>query len=400
VGLKSPLPLFLPHEKFGYNLLIIFRKVLFYMTNEELTKFFKDLNDELDHIVLTNDEKLFKEWKKKLGFKLNEAYGLKLNKLEIFYDENIEDKFGNTVHSQTSLDENNLKIIKSILRDMYFKYMKKTNSKVNLEILKLLKAREENIDFELELAEMISGDNQLFPYRSSKYLTDFFQNLGFNFTHDGTTRKYWVKSILDELSIKEIHLVITKGLFKKKYFKEAAENNKENLDIYFKNATKEFEIFVRDSVMVNELFDLSTILDMNVNIELLFDNKAKTEDITLNELIEEARERFLNQNDKQIALEKLWDAFERLKTFFSDLEKKGKDKNKSAAKIVEIISKDFDKDFINDEFKKLTSIGNDYRIRHHEQNKLELTSNHTNYFFFRMLTLIDLCLVYLNEENE
>ncbi|AKF24525.1 hypothetical protein YH65_03315 [Sulfurovum lithotrophicum] len=76
------------------------------------------------------------------------------------------------------------------------------------------------------------------------------------------------------------------------------------------------------------------------------------------------------------------------------------DKNKSAAKIVEIISKDFDKDFIKDEFKKLTSIGNDYRIRHHEQNKLELTSNHTNYFFFRMLTLIDLCLVYLNEENE
>lgn len=35
----------------------------------------------------------------------------------------------------------------------------------------------------------------------------------------------------------------------------------------------------------------------------------------------------------------------------------------------------------------------------HETDKQELTQVHTNYFFFRMLSLIDLCLVFLREEE-
>ncbi|PHR53576.1 MAG: hypothetical protein COA44_15235 [Arcobacter sp.] len=129
---------------------------------------------------------------------------------------------------------------------------------------------------------------------------------------------------------------------------------------------------------------------------MLFDNEAKTSDIELNTLIEEAKERFINPKDKQIALEKIWDAFERIKTYFSA---EGLKKNHSASKLVEIISDNFDKDFMNDEFKKLTNIGNSYRIRHHEVDKIELTPEHTNYFFFRMLTLIDLCLIFLNTKE-
>ena len=99
--------------------------------------------------------------------------------------------------------------------------------------------------------------------------------------------------------------------------------------------------------------------------------------------------------DKQIGLEKLWDSFERLKTYFEN----GKKKKQSADKVLEIISESFDKEFLENEFKNLTKIGNNYRIRHHETDKNELNNKHINYFFFRMMSLIDLCLMYLNEEE-
>jgi hypothetical protein len=340
---------------------------------------------------------------------LSGAYKIKLNRLEIFtyiYDDGLY------------VATHEFNVVKTILRDMYIKYKtKKKQTKVDLEIEKLLRAREENIEFELELAEMITGDNSIFLYRSSSKLTDFFQNLGQNFIHNGATRKVWVKDRLEELHIKDIHILLSQGLFKKKYFIEHSKKLNDELpeDIYkhpdadqfitstddcIQKAKKEFESFIKDSIEMNDIFDLSTVLDMNVNIELLFDNKADTEDKELNKLIEEAKQRFFNPNDKQIALEKLWDAFERLKTYFSKLEKRGKDKKESASKIIDMISEKFDKEFLNDEFKILTKIGNNYRIRHHEVGSKELTDKHINYFFFRMLSLIDLCLLFLNEENE
>ena len=58
------------------------------------------------------------------------------------------------------------------------------------------------------LAEMICGasggmggfawDN--FPYRSSTYLTEFFEASGFDYSHDGSTRKNWVVDRLNELN--------------------------------------------------------------------------------------------------------------------------------------------------------------------------------------------------------
>ncbi len=376
------------------------------MTNKELANFFRKSNIELDQIVVDIDNidvNVLDSWKINIVNKLRFAYRIKMNRLEIFIINNYD--------YSVFIDIHKLNIAKTILRDMYFKYnINKKNTKENIEILKLLKARENNIDFELNLAAMITGSNMSFPDRAYAELTKFFQDLGYNFVYNNSTKDGWTKEMLEVLNIKEIHHLLSHGLFKKKYFEEAAatlnfevisrEELRTDADSLFNIANKEFKEFIKKSISANESFDLSAVLDMNVNVELLFDNKVSTADKELNKLIEEAKDRFLNRDDKQIALEKLWDAFERLKTFFSDIEKKGKDKNKSAAKIVETISKDFDKDFINDEFKKLSSIGNDYRIRHHEQNKLELTSNHINYFFFRMLTLIDLCLVYLNEENE
>ena len=52
------------------------------------------------------------------------------------------------------------------------------------------------------LSRMICGDLpfQYFPYRSSSRLTAFFEGLNMDYEHDGSTRYYWVKSVLEELS--------------------------------------------------------------------------------------------------------------------------------------------------------------------------------------------------------
>lgn len=53
------------------------------------------------------------------------------------------------------------------------------------------------------LAKMICGDapfNKYFPYRSSYYLTKFFNDIGLNYIHDGSTRRYWVLETLEKLN--------------------------------------------------------------------------------------------------------------------------------------------------------------------------------------------------------
>ncbi|NLJ82559.1 MAG: hypothetical protein GX330_05480, partial [Bacteroidales bacterium] len=136
------------------------------------------------------------------------------------------------------------------------------------------------------------------------------------------------------------------------------------------------------------------LLDLNINTELLFNKEITTKDIELNNLIKEAKDRFYIPSDQKIALEKLWDAFERIKTYFES------NKKKSSEKLVLIISEGFDKEIISNEFKLLTSIGNTFRIRHHETDKKELgDEKHITYLFFRLLSLIDLATNKINENE-
>src|SRR5690606_19823048 len=83
------------------------------------------------------------------------------------------------------------------------------------------------------------------------------------------------------------------------------------------SAIADFQAFIDESVRANETVDINRLLDLNVNVELLFDRGFQTKDEDLNNLIVEARDRFLRPGDQQVALEKLWDAFERIKTYFS-----------------------------------------------------------------------------------
>lgn len=120
---------------------------------------------------------------------------------------------------------------------------------------------------------------------------------------------------------------------------------------------------------------------------LYYKDEQKTIDEELDKLIQEAKERFHRTSDKEVALVMLWGAFERIKTFY------GTNKRLSAEELINQISTDFDKSFIEKEFKELTTIGNSYRIRHHEQGKIEIQDiKHIEYLFLRMLALLNLCL--------
>lgn len=105
-------------------------------------------------------------------------------------------------------------------------------------------------------------------------------------------------------------------------------------------------------------------------------------------------ENYYNSGNKQIAVEKLWDAFERLKTYYSpDLNKAA-----SANKIIDDMS-GFDPNYqalYKAEFKALTDIGNSFRIRHHETTKIDIADNRQyDYFYRRCLALISIAILYL-----
>lgn len=124
--------------------------------------------------------------------------------------------------------------------------------------------------------------------------------------------------------------------------------------------------------------------------------KEVISEIGLKDLIDQATTLYSSTNisDKQIAIEKLWDAFERLKTYYIDL-----DKQNSVKRIISAMSnnKEAYKKLFNEEFLKLTKIGNEYRIRHHETNKLNIIdSNYYDYLFQRCFALVNLALRYLD----
>jgi hypothetical protein len=52
-----------------------------------------------------------------------------------------------------------------------------------------------------ELAEMVVGDAKHFPYRSSYYITRFFESIDLPYKHDNSqTRRFWAKDRLIELN--------------------------------------------------------------------------------------------------------------------------------------------------------------------------------------------------------
>lgn len=118
----------------------------------------------------------------------------------------------------------------------------------------------------------------------------------------------------------------------------------------------------------------------------------RTGDAQLNELLESARQKFLSPSadDHRDALEKLWDAWERLKTVVVD------DKKLGSQKMLDEAAGSNQSKFralLEQEAMSLTKAGNSLFIRHSEtvQERLE-TSEHVDYLFHRMFALIHLIL--------
>lgn len=297
----------------------------------------------------------------------------------------------------TEIDHKSFKVLEAIIVDEIFALKSEINQQRDLAKYKLVKARQINPDFEEIIAEMICGEQgNSFPYRKGYQLTPFFKKLGFNFEHDGSTRRFWVRDMLYQLDIHEISKVIKQGLFNRfDYKKLELPNGIDSAEEAYQKSLKEFRDFIDDSFQLIETADLDDILDLNINADILFNKQANTKDSELNKLLTQAKDRFLISNDKQIALEKIWDAFERLKTYY------GSNKKKSANQIVEMISSEIEKKYFEEEFYTLTKIGNEYRIRHHETNKIEIKDRKlVNYLFFRMLTLIDFCTSKINSSEK
>jgi hypothetical protein len=57
----------------------------------------------------------------------------------------------------------------------------------------------------MQISDMICGnfksEESFFRYRSSSYLTEFFEDCDTNFRHDGSTRNYWVAETLKQFSL-------------------------------------------------------------------------------------------------------------------------------------------------------------------------------------------------------
>ncbi len=88
----------------------------------------------------------------------------------------------------------------------------------------------------------------------------------------------------------------------------------------------------------------------------------------------------------RLGLWHLWDAFDRMKTYYyPEL-----DKAKSADKLIANMSGnsiEF-KEVYEEEFRALTKIGNNFRIRHHETNRTDIVDDRQcDYFYKRCLAL-------------
>lgn len=114
-------------------------------------------------------------------------------------------------------------------------------------------------------------------------------------------------------------------------------------------------------------------------------------DGTLDRMLEEARQKFLNPDVRirREALERLWDCWERLKSQADPNNKKV-----AVATLLDQVAPDAPfRAVLEKEARELTEIGNSFHIRHSEVSQTPLTfSAHVDYLFHRLFALVLLLL--------
>lgn len=260
--------------------------------------------------------------------------------------------------------------------DMYIPFSKRNNSlirsgKINIKLSNALRH---------QLFKVMNEYNEIFMFTSE-------------------TNFNYYKSIND-LVLEDI----TKFYIPKHYVGSELVEINEFSD--FKEGTSPFTVFdviesfnrhtTKSSQFRNEINAIFKLNNINVelrNVEVHstsnkaigLDDSTNINEAGIEELIRIAEDLY-NKGEYSYAVEKIWDAFERIKTYYSTLDKK-----KSAEKIINDISygNEHIKKMFDNEFKVLTDTGNSYRIRHHEINKIDIIKElHYKYFYKRCLALI------------
>ncbi|MGH7146516.1 MAG: AbiJ-NTD4 domain-containing protein [Nitrospiraceae bacterium] len=153
-------------------------------------------------------------------------------------------------------------------------------------------------------------------------------------------------------------------------------------------------IFSRNGIAYELIADGNIV---RIGPELLRDELGKavfhTGDNELDRMLETARKKFLDPdlNVRKEALEKLWDAWERIKT----LEIPGEgDKKASVTQLLnKAASEPKFREVLEDEAIELTAIGNDFQIRHTEIYKTPIEqSEHVDFLFHRLFAMTRLVL--------
>lgn len=142
------------------------------------------------------------------------------------------------------------------------------------------------------------------------------------------------------------------------------------------------------------LRDLSRLVNLRAEPPVLSEAIARpfppSGDSVLDEMLSSARDGFrdLNPAARRTALEKLWDAWERLKTLDN------KDKKTSVTKLLDSTATDpAFRAVLEAEARDLTDIGNTFHIRHFETSRSEIESpGHIDYLFHRLWAFIWLLL--------
>jgi AbiJ N-terminal domain 3 len=173
------------------------------------------------------------------------------------------------------------------------------------------------------------------------------------------------------------------------------------------DAIEFFEKYCKSDLVadINTIFSLNGIslklingkIESMVTSHITNSSLASIGEVGLKELLQEAS-RYYEKENLSIAVEKLWDAFERLKTYYSPT----LDKKKSVNKITENMSGNIEpfKELFEKEFHELTRIGNNFRIRHHETTKVDIEDiRHYDYFYKRCLSLVTTAIRYLDNRE-
>ena len=149
----------------------------------------------------------------------------------------------------------------------------------------------------------------------------------------------------------------------------------------------------RNAQIVVDLLEVALSEQASLSYDLV---DFQIDDHEFNKLVEQAFQ-YYKEARIDTATEKIWDAFERMKTFYKQYDKKG-----SITKLIDIVSKNNAeyREMVEEEFTSLTKLGNDFRIRHHETNKKDICcKEHYDYLFHRCIAVLRLVTSVLRENS-